>query len=185
MYEFSSMQQQVQQGDAGQFVTSPQDVAVTLYASSQPASYVYQQTSTMAYRQLYQTSDGLSSYCTPMSSAPPPSAVFIQDAGSGHVSSLPPPTHYMVPSVASSIGAQTFTAAAGIAPQFSFAQPIASASFDLQRPPSLYQQAATYTGFSAAAVRPPESFSVFSAVQHSQPPPPTNSNAVSYWMTLS
>lgn len=179
MYELACSQPQ---GDAGQFVTPAQD-AVTLYATSQPTSYVYQQTSTVAYRQLYH-SDKMPSFCASLSSAPPPPAVFIQDAGTGQVSSLPPPAHFVVPpppSDASSVGPQTFTAAAGITPQFSFAQP----SFEMQRSPAVYQQAAAYSGFSASGVPPPESFSVFGALQPTQPPPPPNSSSVSYWMSLS
>lgn len=188
MYDVCQSQQQAppSQTDTSLFLSQP-DLAVTIYASSQPTSYVYQQANTVTYRQIYQSSDNLSSYCTPASSTPQASAVFFQDQVAGQISSMPPPTHYMIPpppSAASSSGPQTFS----VTPQFSFAQSVASAPLQMQ-PPPLYQQSSAYSGYSAAGIQPPPadgSYSLFSAIQPPPPPSlPSNSNTVSYWMSLS
>jgi hypothetical protein len=173
---------QSQQKDVGLHLL-PQDLAVTIYTSNQPASYIYQQTNTVTYRRLFQPSDTLSSYCAPVLSTSQPSTVFIQD------SSLPPPTHYVIPpppSIVSSVGPQTFAASAALATQFSYAHSLASAGFEVQ-PPPVYQQSTAYSGFPVSGIsHPPET--VYSQMSRIPPPPcplPSNSTAVSYWMSLS
>jgi len=182
MYDLSTTMQS-QQSEVGLHL-APQDLAVTIYTSSQPASYLYQQTNTVTYRRLFQPSDTLSSYCAPVLSTSQPSTVFIQD------SSLPPPTHYVIPpppSIVSSVGPQTFTAPTALGAQFSYAQPMASAAFEMQSPP-VYQQSTAYSGFPVSGISQPSetAYSLMSRIPPPPPPPPpSNNTAVSYWMSLS
>ena len=178
--QYSGKPQMYEQCPPQTDATPMQDIAVTVYASSQPPSYLYQQTNTVTYQRLYQPSETLPSYCTPVLSTPHSSAVYIQDPGAAQLTSRPPPTHFVIPpppSVVSSVGQRVFAAQ----PQFSYAQ-----GFEMQ-PPPVYQQSAPYAGFASSQSSEAASYSLIGALQAAPPPtaPPANTTAVSYWMSLS